>query len=86
MECMLQVLDELDDLIGCIALRWESLRRTLLNFLMLVLIVEAVWLDDPTWLFTVIVTYGFLIPASLIACTLPPAESTARRLLQDLRI
>lgn len=83
---MLQVLDELDDLIGCIALRWESLRQFLLNLLILALVVEAVVLDDPTWLFTVIVTYGFLIPVSLIARTLPSVESTAGALLQDLRI
>ncbi len=80
MECVLQVLDELDDLIGCVALRWESLRRSLLNLLILTLIVEAVALDDPTWLFTVIVTYGFLIPLSLIARTSPSVESTTRGL------
>ncbi len=86
MECVLKILDELDDLCGCVALRWESLRRSLLNLLILTLIVEAVVLDDPTWLFTVIVTYGLIVAVSLIARTPLSVARIARGLRQDLRV
>ena len=33
MECLLQYLDDLDDLVGVVGLVWERLRRALLNLL-----------------------------------------------------
>ncbi len=66
MECLLQFLDEVDDIVGCVALKWDIIRTTLLNLLFMVLVVEAVAFDDPTWLFSVIAVYSLLIPTSLI--------------------
>lgn len=41
MECLLQYLDDLDDLYGAVGLVWEKMRRTLLKLISLVMILAV---------------------------------------------
>ena len=38
MECLLQYLDDLDDLFGVVGLLWERLRRAMLKFLTVIMV------------------------------------------------
>ena len=41
MECLLQYLDNLDDLVGAVGLVWERLRRALLNLVYFTMVVAV---------------------------------------------